>query len=81
MAYYFVGDYNNAVGVIGTAKDHCKLFLHHTDHINTAGLQLEGKGKHAKHVKIFSLDEIQQNSIYSEYIKKIALIAYAKMAN
>lgn len=43
--------------VIGPYKDHCKLYLHQTDQVNTGSLKLEGKGKHTKTVKVATLGE------------------------
>lgn len=57
MASYSIGRKDNVIAVTGIGKDHVKLFLHHTHKIDAKGLKLEGKGKHAKHVKIYALDE------------------------
>lgn len=57
MVSCFVGHRNNVVAVFGPAKNHCKLFLHHCDKIDTKDLKLEGKGKHAKHIKIKNLEQ------------------------
>ena len=61
FAYYNIGEYNNALGVIGPAKDHCKLYLHHTGDVDQRGLKFEGKGKHAKHVKFYDEKDIDEN--------------------
>lgn len=57
VLYSIVGS-NNVLYGIGTGKDHIKLYLHHTDKdgVSTDGLKLEGKGKHARTVKISQID-------------------------
>lgn len=50
MSSYSINE--KMVSVLGPAKDHCKLYLHHTDKVDTGILKLEGKGKHAKTVKV-----------------------------
>jgi hypothetical protein len=77
MASYFISNRNHVVGVIGSGKDHAQLFLHHYDHIDTMGLKLEGKGKHAKHVKIYSLDELSNSSL-KDVLKQLIEIAKVK---
>lgn len=47
---YSIGDTNNVLCGIGFGKDHVKLYMHHTDNADIAGLKLQGKGKHAKTV-------------------------------
>lgn len=63
---YSIGEPNNVLYGIGTGKDHIKLYLHHTDKagVNTEGLKLEGKGKHARTVKI--------SEINSDYKQKLS---------
>lgn len=58
MSLYSIGDTNSVLYGIGFAKDHVKLFIHHTDKpgADVAGLKLEGKGKHAKTVKLKAID-------------------------
>ncbi|MEL6557397.1 MAG: DUF1801 domain-containing protein [Bacteroidota bacterium] len=72
MSSYSIG--GKMICVIGPYKDHCKLYLHHTDHVDTGTLKLEGKGKHSKTVRISTLDEelsIEIKAVISE-ITKIA---------
>lgn len=52
MALYSIGHTDNVLFGIGLGKDHIKLYLHHTEKVETETLKLEGKGKHAKTVKI-----------------------------
>ncbi len=77
MASYSIGRTDNVIAVIGPAANHCKLFLHHVDKIDPMGLKLEGKGKHAKHIKIFTLDAIDE-AVYVSVIGQIAAIVSSK---
>lgn len=54
MSLYSIGSDTNVLYGLGVDEDHVKLYLHHTGkpNVDVAGLKLEGKGKHAKHVKI-----------------------------
>ena len=54
------------VCVLGPSKDHCKLYLHHTDKVSTGSLKLEGKGKHSKTVKV--------KEVTPELIKEIEVV-------
>lgn len=58
LVSYSIGNRNNVVAVYSPSANHCKLYLHHTDKIDTKGLKLEGKGKHAKHVKIKTFEQL-----------------------
>ncbi len=60
MASYSIGPKSNVIAVIGLADDHCKIFYHHVDKIDTAGLPFEGQGKHARHIKIFRIEDLQE---------------------
>lgn len=77
MASYSIGRTDNVIAVIAPASNHCKLFLHHVDKIDPKGLKLEGKGKHAKHIKIFTLDTIDE-PIYRSVIGQVAAIVASK---
>lgn len=59
MSLYSIGGDTNVLYGMGVDKDHIKLYLHHTNKpdVDVAGLKLEGRGKHAKHVKIRTVDE------------------------
>lgn len=74
MTLYSLGRNDNVLAVIGMGKGHCKLFLHHTDKIDTLDLKLRGKGKHAKTVWISSLDEIIEPT-FETVLKQITQIA------
>lgn len=52
LAYYSIGDINNTIGVISFTHQHCKLFLHHVDKIDSGDIPFEGQGKHSRHVKL-----------------------------
>ncbi|MCB0703921.1 MAG: hypothetical protein KDC34_01370 [Saprospiraceae bacterium] len=55
-AFYSIGSKSNVIIFLQPGDAHCKLYLHHTDKIDTRGLPLQGKGKHAKHIKLFEWD-------------------------
>lgn len=57
MTLYSINHTNNVLYGLAVAKDHVKLYLHHTEKADTQTLKLEGKGKHAKTVKIKTVDE------------------------
>ncbi len=71
MASYSMGRPDNVIAVTGLGKGHCKLFLHHTDKIDTKGLKLQGKGKHAKHIKI-NHRQSMDDDIYTEVLRQVA---------
>lgn len=73
MSSYSLED--RIVCLISPYKDHCKLYLHHIDQVDTGVLKLEGKGKHAKTVKISTLDE----KLFTEI--KAVINKIAKTAN
>ena len=77
MASYSIARPTNVIAVLGLGKDHCKLFLHHVDKIDSNGLNLEGKGKHAKHIKIFRLQDINE-LIYRKVIGQVVEIVESK---
>ncbi|MEM6804922.1 MAG: DUF1801 domain-containing protein [Bacteroidota bacterium] len=77
MSLYSIGAKDNVLAAIDMGKDHCKLYLHHTDKVNTEGLLLKGKGKHAKTLWISSLDEISEK-ILEEVLAQITKIALEK---
>ena len=79
MGSYYIGPNTNVVAVLGLAQDHCKLFLHHTDKIDAMGLKLEGKGSHARHVKIRSIDELKAGP-YGEVLAQVTRIVAGKAA-
>ncbi len=63
MSMYSIGPKNNPIAVIGSGGTHCKLFLHHTDRVETYGLKLEGKGKYSKHIKFFKMRDIIEEDL------------------
>jgi hypothetical protein len=74
-AAYFIGEPIHVVAVLGGGKDHCKLYLHHTSKISTGKLKLEGKGKHARHIKLFSASQLA-GADYAVALKAVTEIAY-----
>ena len=62
---YSIGGTNNVLYGIGFGKDHVKLYLHHTDAADVAGLKLQGKGKHAKTVWITEMSSTIKKQISS----------------
>ena len=78
MTLYSIDRKDNVLAVIGIAKGHCKLFLHHTDKIDTLDLKLKGKGKHAKTVWISSLADIAEPT-FETVLKQITEIALQKV--
>ena len=58
-ALYSKGGPRNVVCGIQTNDDYCIFYLHKTDQVDTGDLKLEGSGKHAKHIKFHSVDEIE----------------------
>lgn len=77
MSLYSIGRKDNVLAVIGMGKDHVKLYLHHTDQVDTRELELKGKGKHAKTVWIRNLHEMDRESI-DFALKQITQIALDK---
>lgn len=48
---------NRVLCGIQPAEDHCKLYVHHVSDVQLPGIKLEGRGKHARHVKVYTLTE------------------------
>lgn len=59
-ALYSKHDPNRVVCGMQTNNNYCMLYLHKTNDVDTGNLKLEGKGKHAKHVKYTNPDEINK---------------------
>lgn len=78
MALYSMGSKNNPVIGFALSKDHCQLFLHHFDKIELHGLKLNGKGKHSRHLKIRSVEEIDEDTL-SKVFQSILEIAKTKI--
>jgi hypothetical protein len=74
MASYSIGAKTNVVGVIGMAEDHCKIFLHHLDQVPTRDLPFEGKGKHARHVKLFQIEDLDEERYRSVIHDVVVLV-------
>ncbi len=78
MVLYSIGRKDNPIIGFSLAKDHCQLFLHHFDQIELRGLQLYGKGKHARHLKIRNIAEIDAK-VLSKVFQSILKIAQSKI--
>lgn len=77
MASYSIGRTDNVVAAISPATDHIKLYLHHFDKVDTSGIKLVGKGKHARHVKLYKEEDFDQ-SIFKPVLEKVVEIVAAK---
>lgn len=63
MALYSVDGANDVVCGIQPTEDTCKLFFHGWEQLEDAGYRLEGSGKHARHVKIRSIQELDPEAV------------------
>lgn len=77
MASYSIGKQDNVLAVISPSNDHCKLYLHHYDKIDSGTLGFQGKGKHAKHVKLYSLEGFDEE-IFRPILKQIVKVVLEK---
>lgn len=68
MVLYSIKGPKNVICGIQPTDSMCKLFFHGWEQIKEAGYRLEGSGKHARHIKIRSTQEIKANQI-GEMIK------------
>ncbi|MGK7396630.1 MAG: DUF1801 domain-containing protein [Candidatus Cyclobacteriaceae bacterium M3_2C_046] len=62
-ALYSKASPSRVVCGIQTSSQYCMLYLHKTDQVDTNGLKLEGKGKHARHVKFNSAEEVDPGQV------------------
>ena len=60
MALYSIGGPNNVVCGIQPTANACKLFLHGWQALVQAGFRLEGSGKHARHIKLREVSELER---------------------
>lgn len=63
MALYSIDGANNVVCGIQPTADMCKLYFHGWEHLKKAGHRLEGSGKHARHIKIRAVEEVETKTI------------------
>ncbi len=63
MALYSIDGPNNVICGIQPTDDMCKLFFHGWEHLRKSGYQLEGYGKHARHIKIRAARELEAEEI------------------
>ncbi len=78
MASYSIARNDNVIAVLSPATNHLKLYLHHVDKVDTGDLKLVGKGKHAKHIKIYTADEID-GDLLRNVLNRITEIVLAKV--
>lgn len=77
MASFSIGKSDNVIAVLSPAAHHLKLYLHHTDKVDTGDLKLQGKGKHAKHIKIESKEEVDEG-LFKKVLGEITKVVIAK---
>lgn len=70
MALYSINGPNNVICGIQPTEDICKLFFHCWAQLKKSGYRLEGTGKHARHIKVGSPEELEADAI-SEMIKLV----------
>jgi hypothetical protein len=63
MALYSIDGPSNVICGIQPTASTCKLFFHGWQRLQKAGYRLEGSGKHARHIKIGSSEEIEPNRV------------------
>jgi hypothetical protein len=63
MALYSIGGANNAVCGLQPTENMCRLFFHGWKRLEEAGYRLEGSGKHARHIKIRALEELDAKQV------------------
>lgn len=70
MALYSINGPNNVICGIQPTEDMCKLFFHCWEQLKKSGYRLEGTGKHARHIKVRSPEELEADAI-SKMIKLV----------
>ena len=50
-------------GIQEGSNDSCMLYVHHVESLNHHTLKFSGKGKHAKRIKFYDIDEIVEDDI------------------
>ena len=74
MVSFSVSRTDNVMAVLSPSENHCKLFLHYPDDIDAMGLKLEGKGKHARHIKIKPSDPWEEDKIQYALTQVLAIV-------
>lgn len=54
---------NQVVCGIQAGNNACKLFIHHFEQARGMGFNIEGSGKHARHIKFHHPDDIQADTL------------------
>lgn len=62
LVLYSIDGPNNVVCGIQPTENMCKLFFHRWEHLKKAGYRLEGSGRHARHIKIRSTEELEPDA-------------------
>jgi hypothetical protein len=62
-AFYSIDGERNVFCGIQPGDESCKVFLHNVADFRPSPLKLEGKGKHAKHVKVRAWDSETQEGL------------------
>lgn len=62
-ALYSLGGSANVICGIQPAPELCRLYVHHIHGLSHPELKIEGKGKHARHVKVRSLAEVKPDTL------------------
>ena len=71
IALYHIGRSDNPAIGIAASEKHCQIFIHHFEQVDTKGLKLHGKGKHARHLKFFAnddLDEVRMKQLFAAVV-------------
>ncbi|HMO16283.1 MAG TPA: DUF1801 domain-containing protein [Pirellulaceae bacterium] len=63
MALYSINGANNVICGIQPTENMCKLFFHGWEQLKKSGYRLEGSGKHARHIKIHSTQELESEKV------------------
>lgn len=63
MALYSVNGPDNVICGIQPTQNMCKLFFHGWEQLEEAGYRLEGSGKHARHIKVRSSQELEPDGL------------------
>lgn len=62
-ALYSLGRPTNVACGLQPTTMHCKLYLHHVQPGDVAGIRIEGSGKNARHIKVASSSAARQAAI------------------
>jgi len=74
QASYSIGNIHNVIAVVSPAIDHCKIYLHYFDQVNAFQLELEGKGKHSRHISLKDPNDLPRAEL-KRVLHEITLVA------